>query len=155
MNLLTAARQLAWTQHPAIWLCESCAILWLVIRAVRSRWARAGVMLVLFGLLLNGLVTAANAGTMPVVGMPSTVRPASPMWQAATSTTRLPFLADQARLALFSVGDLMMLLGATLIIAVCLRRATKVRRPTDSRMTNREGIIPQANDFGNTLARQP
>ena len=123
VNLLSAAHQLAWAQYPAIWLCEACAILWLVIRAVRSGWVRAGVLLVLCGLMLNGLVTAANAGTMPVVGMPSTVHPVSPMWRAATSKTRLPYLADQARLGLFSIGDLMMLFGGGLIIATCLHRA--------------------------------
>jgi hypothetical protein len=123
MNLLSAAHQLAWTQHPTIWLCESCAILWLVVRAVRSPWVRAGVLLVLSGLMLNGVVTAANAGMMPVVGMPSTLHPASSMWRAATSKTQLPFLADQARLGLFSVGDLMMLLGGVLIVAICVHRA--------------------------------
>jgi len=123
MNLLSAVHQLAWTQHPTIWLCESCAILWLAVRAVRSPWFRAGVLLVLCGLMLNGVVTASNAGTMPVVGMPSTLHPASPMWQAATSKTRLPYLADQARLGLFSAGDLMMLFGGILIVAICLHRA--------------------------------
>jgi hypothetical protein len=80
----------------------------------------------LCGLMLNAIVTEANAGTMPVVGMPSTLRPASPMWRAATSHTRLPFLADQARLGLFSVGDLLMLFGGILIVAICLRRALKM-----------------------------
>ena len=126
VNLLSAAHQLAWTQYPAIWLCESCAILWLVIRVVRSAWVRAGVLLVLCGLMLNGLVTAANAGTMPVVGMPSTMHPLSTMWRAATSKTRLPYLADQARLGLFSIGDLVMLFGGSLIIAICLHRAVKM-----------------------------
>jgi Family of unknown function (DUF5317) len=126
VNLLSAAHQLAWTQHPAIWLCESCAILWLVIRAVRSGWVRAGVLLMLCGLMLNGLVTAANAGTMPVVGMPSTVYPLSPMWQASTSKTRFPYLADQARLGMFSIGDLVMLFGGSLILATCLHRAVKM-----------------------------
>ena len=126
MNLLSAAHQLAWTQYPAIWLCESCAILWLVIRSVQSGWVRAGVLLVLLGLALNALVTAANAGTMPVVGMPATVHPVSPMWRAATSKTRLPYLADQARLGMFSVGDLVMLFGGGLIIAICLGRAVEI-----------------------------
>jgi hypothetical protein len=127
VHLLSAAHQLAWTQHPAIWLCESCAILWLMLRAVRSPWVRAGVLLVLCGLMLNGMVTAANAGTMPVVGMPSTLHPVSPMWRAATSKTRLPFLADQARLGLFSVGDLVMLFGGILIVAICLHRTLKMQ----------------------------
>ena len=106
---------------------ESCAILWLVLRAVRSPWVRAGVLLVLCGLMLNGVVTAANGGTMPVVGIPSTFHPVSSMWKAATSSTRLPFLADQARLGLFSVGDLVMLFGGLLIVVViCLHQTLKV-----------------------------
>jgi hypothetical protein len=125
VNLLLAVHQLAWT-HPAIWLCESCAILWLVVRVVRSPWVRAGVLLMLCGLSLNALVTEANAGTMPVVGMPSTLHPASPMWRAATSKTRLLLLADQARLGLFSVGDFVLMFGGILIIAVCLHRTLKM-----------------------------
>lgn len=122
MNILSAAHQLAWTQHPAAWLCESCAILWLVLRAIRSRWARAGTIFMVAGLLLNAIVTDANAGIMPVVGMPSGLRPASSMWEAAKPTTRLPFLADQASLGLFSVGDLMLLFGGIVIVGACLRR---------------------------------
>jgi hypothetical protein len=122
MNLLLAAHQLAWMQHPVIWLCESYAILWLVVRMVRSPWVRAGVLLMFCGLTLNALVTDANAGTMPVVGMPSQLHPASPMWRAATPKTRLLLLADQARLGLFSVGDLVLMLGGILIVSVCLHR---------------------------------
>jgi Family of unknown function (DUF5317) len=125
VNLLSQVHQLAWTQHPGIWLCESCAILWLVIRGVRSRWERAGVLLMLCGLLLNGLVMTANAGAMPVVGMPSTLHPLSPMWRPATAETRLPYLADQTRLGLFSIGDLVMLIGGSLIVTICLNRAVK------------------------------
>ncbi|MEP6643533.1 MAG: DUF5317 family protein [Acidobacteriaceae bacterium] len=126
MNFLSAAHELAWAQHPAIWLCESCAILWLVIRILRSPWVRAGVLLMLFGLLLNALVTDANAGAMPVVSMPATLRPLSAMWQPATPNTRLPLLADQARLGLFSVGDLLLLAGGMLVVATRLRRSYKV-----------------------------
>ena len=122
MNLLAALHHLAWTQHPTIWLCESCAILWLVVRVVRSPWVRVGVLLMLFGLMLNAVVTDANAGAMPVVGMPSKLHPANPMWQVATPNTRLPFLADQAKLGLFSIGDLMVLPGGVLIVAMCLHR---------------------------------
>ena len=123
MNLLSAAHHLAWAQHPTIWLCESCAILWLVVRAVRSSWVRIGVLFMLAGLTLNALVTDANAGVMPVVGMPPTLHPVSPMWHAATSKTQLVFLADQAQLGLFSIGDLVMIFGGILIVAICLRRA--------------------------------
>jgi hypothetical protein len=81
VHLVTAIHRLTWMEHPAIWLCESCAILWLVLRAVRSPLVRTGVLLMLCGLGMNALVTDTNAGSMPVIGMPSTVRPASPMWQ--------------------------------------------------------------------------
>ena len=123
MYFLSAAHQLAWMEHPAIWLCESCAILWLVLRVVQSSLVRTGVLLMLFGLGMNALVTEANAGSMPVVGMPSTVRPLSPMWHGATLDTRLPLLADQARLGLFSIGDVALLCGGILILVICLRRA--------------------------------
>jgi hypothetical protein len=129
VNLLSAAHQLAWTQHPTIWLCESCAILWLVVRVVRSPWARAGVLIMLCGLMLNALVTEANAGTMPVVGLRSALDPVSPMWRAATCHTRLPFLADQARLGLFSVGDLGLILGGIpIIVTICIQRARSYGR---------------------------
>jgi hypothetical protein len=127
VHFVTMAHQLAWMQHPAIWLCESCAILWLVLRVVRSPLVRTGVLLMLCGLGMNALVTDTNAGSMPVVGMPSTVRPASPMWQGATFQTRMPLLADQARLGLFSIGDIVLLGGGSLIVTICLRRTHEHR----------------------------
>ena len=128
MHFVTMAHQLAWMEHPAIWLCASCAILWLVLRVVRSPLVRAGVLLMLCGLGMNALVTDTNAGSMPVVGMPSTVVPASPMWQSATFQTRMPLLADQARLGLFSIGDIALLGGGILIVAICLRRTLERTR---------------------------
>jgi hypothetical protein len=82
----------------------------------------------LCGLGMNALVTDTNAGAMPVVGMPSTVRPASPMWESATFQTRMPLLADQARLGLFSIGDIVLLGGGILIVAICLRRTRERTR---------------------------
>jgi len=79
----------------------------------------------LCGLMLNALVTQANAGAMPVVGMPPSFHPASSMWRAASSTTRLTFLADQAQLGLFSVGDIALLFGAILVVTICLQRTKK------------------------------
>jgi hypothetical protein len=136
VRFVIMARQLAWMEHPAIWLCESCAILWLVLRVVRSPLVRTGVLLMLCGLGMNALVTDSNAGSMPVVGMPSTVRPASPMWQRATFQTRMPLLADQAQLGLFSIGDIALLGGGILIVTICLRRTherarQEVRKNTD------------------------
>jgi hypothetical protein len=130
------AHQLAWMEHPAIWLCESCAILWLVLRVVRSPLVRTGVLLMLCGLGMNALVTDTNAGSMPVVGMPATVRPASPMWQGATFQTRMPLLADQARLGLFSIGDIALLGGGILIVTICLRRSLERARQEVRKKTN-------------------
>ena len=127
LHFVTVAHQLAWMEHPAIWLCESCAILWLVLRVVRSPLVRTGVLLMLCGLGMNALVTDTNAGSMPVVGMPPSVRPASPMWQGATLQTRLPLLADQARLGLFSIGDIALLFGGILIVVICLRQMLERR----------------------------
>jgi hypothetical protein len=125
VHFVTMAHRLAWMEHPVIWLCVSCAILWLVLRVVRSPLVRTGVLLMLCGLGMNALVTDTNAGSMPVIGMPSTVRPASPMWQGATFQTRMPLLADQARLGMFSIGDIALLGGGILIVAICLQRTTK------------------------------
>src|SRR6202011_1242214 len=142
MHFVTMAHQLAWMEHPAIWLCASCAILWLVLRVVGSPLVRTGVLLMLCGLGMNALVTDTNAGSMPVVGMPSTVRPASPMWQGATLQTRLPLLADQARLGLFSIGDIALLFGGILIVAICLRRTLERARRTCRRLMTRHNHPP-------------
>ena len=136
MHFVTMAHQLAWMEHPAIWLCESCAILWLVLRVVRSPLVRTGVLLMLCGLGMNALVTDTNARSMPVVGMPSTVRPASPMWQGATSQTRMSLLADQARLGLFSIGDIAMLSGGILIVTICMRQTLERARQEVGKKTD-------------------
>jgi hypothetical protein len=130
VHFVITAHQLAWMEHPAIWLCESCAILWLVLRVVRSPLVRTGVLLMLCGLGMNALVTDTNAGSMPVIGMPHTVHPASPMWHGATLQTRLPLLSDQAWLGLFSIGDIALLVGGILIVAICLQRTLERRDRT-------------------------
>jgi hypothetical protein len=55
------------------------------------------------------------------------MRPVSPMWQGATLDTRLPLLADQARLGRFSIGDIALLCRGILIVVICLRRALEGR----------------------------
>ena len=141
MHFVTMAHQLAWMDHPVIWLCASCGILWLVLRVVRSPLVRTGVLLMLCGLGMNALVTDTNAGSMPVVGMPSTVVPASPMWQSATFQTRMPILADQARLGMFSIGDIALLGGGILIVAICLRRTRERTRQEVRRQTDYSGPV--------------
>jgi hypothetical protein len=39
----------------------------------------------------------------------------------------VPFLADQARLGLFSIGDLVLMFGGILIVAVCLHRTLQMK----------------------------
>jgi len=76
----------------------------------------------LCGLMLNTLVIELNAGQMPVVGMPRTFHPMNSTWHAATSNTRLLFLADQAWLGMFSVGDIALICGGILVLTVWVRR---------------------------------
>jgi hypothetical protein len=66
-----------------MWLRVSCAILWLVLRAVRSLWFGTGVLPMLCGLGMNALVMDTNAGSMPVIG-----RPSSRILRARHSTVR-------------------------------------------------------------------
>lgn len=80
----------------------------------------------LCGLILNTLVVEMNAGQMPVVGMPRTFQPMNSTWQAATSKTHLPFLADQAWLGMFSVGDITLICGGILVLAICMRRILRM-----------------------------
>ena len=93
----------------------------------------------LCGLGMNALVTDSNAGSMPVIGMPPSVRPASPMWQGATLRTQLPLLADQAGLGLFSIGDIALLLGGILTVAICLRRTLERRAGNDALTEKTDG----------------
>ena len=112
------------------------------LRAVRSPLVRTGVLLMLCGLGMNALVTDTNAGSMPVIGMPPTLRPASPMWQGATLQTRLPLLADQARLGMFSIGDIVLLFGGMLIVAICVRRTLARRRSSSPQLTTHPNLPP-------------
>ena len=130
MQILAAAHHLAWAQYPALWICESCAILWLVPRFLRSRMVQGGVLLMLCGLTLNTLVMGMNGGHMPVVGMAPTLHPINSTWQAATSNTHWLFLADQAWLGMFSVGDIVLIGGGTLVLAICTRQIVLSRKPS-------------------------
>src|SRR5437016_13987971 len=98
MHFLSAAHQLAWSQYPLVWLCECCAILWLVVRSIRSPWARAGVVMMICGLAMNALVGDVNPGTVRVVGAPASVRAVSPAGHAATEHTRSCLRPALARL---------------------------------------------------------
>jgi hypothetical protein len=94
----------------------------------------------LCGLGMNALVTDSNAGSMPVIGMPPTVRPAIPMWQDATLQTQLPLLAaKQARP--FSMATSLALRGI-LIVSICLRRTLERHGTTCRRLMTHHNHPP-------------
>jgi hypothetical protein len=49
------------------------------------------------------------------------------MWPGCDIENAAPFLADQARLGLFSIGDLVLIFGGILVVAVCLHRTLKMK----------------------------
>jgi len=76
--------------------------------------------------MLNALVTDANAGATPVVGIAPHSASSEPRVAGRDAqNARLAFPADQAQLGLFSVGDLVTLFGGILIVAICLGRILK------------------------------
>lgn len=75
----------------------------------------AALAVVVLGSLSNAVVTIANAGHMPVVGMQPTFVPASHLWEAASDHSRLVFLADSSSMGDRSIGDFLLLAGATLL----------------------------------------
>jgi len=107
VNLLSAVHQLAWTQHPTIWLCESCAI-----------WAGGSGSSIALG---SGRRSAKLCGLMlkpgdrcecwsdAVVGIPHSAS-SEPDVASRDAETRLAFLADKCSWTV-SVGDLVMLSG--------------------------------------------
>lgn len=62
---------------------------------------------------------------MPVVGMPNQFRAAAPVWQSAHTNNHVLFLADHASLHFFSIGDLVLLGGASLLLVANLHQNLK------------------------------
>jgi hypothetical protein len=118
---------LVWKAHPAV---ITCVAFWLsVIWIIHSKnlFRHVAGMAVLLGVALNATVTELNGGVMPVVGMPMHFQPASPVWQAAHTSNHLLFLADNASLHFFSIGDLALIGGtAMFLLAKCSRKWAKL-----------------------------
>jgi hypothetical protein len=113
---------LLWKAHPGVAICSS---FWLsVIWMIRSKnlTDHPSGLVVLLGVLLNAVVTGLNDGVMPVVGMAIHVRPASPIWQPAQASNHLLFLADLAALHFFSIGDLTLIGGTSMLLFAKSRR---------------------------------
>jgi len=113
---------LLWKAHPGVAICSAfwLSVIW-VIRSKNLTDHPSGLV-VLLGVLLNAIVTGLNDGVMPVVGMALHVRPASPIWQPAQASNHLLFLADLASLHFFSIGDLTLIGGTSMLLFAKSRR---------------------------------
>ncbi len=109
-----AVKHFAVIEHPLLWFAAVMAVLCAVVRKFDTRHARIGVVFILLGVVLNLAVIRAN-GAMPVMGMGS-IQPINSTWQAGGPDTKFPFLADQAGLSFFSIGDIVLLVGGLLFL---------------------------------------
>jgi len=109
-----------WRINPLTWIAEVVLLAYL-FRVIASKHSifRTGYVMVILGLVMNAWVTTLNAVTMPVMGMPSTFRPAGPIWTAVASDSRLLFLADNVALNYYSLGDVVMRCGLV-VLTVCM-----------------------------------
>jgi hypothetical protein len=117
---ITLILWLLWKAHPSVAIC---AAFWLsVIWMIRSKnlIRHSAGLIVLLGVVLNATVTELNGGVMPVVGMPTHFQAASPIWQGAGTSNHWLFLADHASLHFFSIGDFMLIGGASMFLLMKL-----------------------------------
>ena len=113
---ITLTLWLLWKAYPSVAIC---AAFWLsVIWMIRSKnlIRHSTGLVVLLGVVLNATVTELNGGVMPVVGMPMHFRVASPIWQEAGTSHHLLVLADHASLHFFSIGDFILMIGASMFL---------------------------------------
>jgi hypothetical protein len=121
--IVTLTLWLVWKAHPGLGICAAfwLSVIWIIHSKSLTRHS-AGLV-VLFGVVLNAVVTELNDGVMPVVGMPKHFHAASPIWQTAQTSSYLLVLADKASLHFFSIGDLMLIAGASmLLLGTCVRQ---------------------------------
>jgi hypothetical protein len=109
------------TASPAVCMTFWITVLLWMVRRLIGRRPNLVFALVLMGVLSNAVVTVANSGVMPA-NYPSSIVPASPIWQQTAEQHRLRYLSDQRRLDYFSVGDLCLLIGCGLCLILRLRR---------------------------------
>jgi hypothetical protein len=110
-----------WKAHPDIAIC---ALFWLSIVWMTHSMklvSRPAGFLILLGAVSNAVVTVFNGGVMPVVGMPRSFSPLFPVWQRAHASHGLLLLADHASLHYFSMGDLFLIAGGSMLLIAKLR----------------------------------
>jgi hypothetical protein len=107
---------LVWRAYPGVVTCEAfwLSLVWFIRSKGLIRYS--GGRIVLLGVVANALVTELNGGVMPVVGLPVYFRAVSPIWQPAQTSNHWLWLADQASLHFFSIGDLALIGGGSMFI---------------------------------------
>jgi hypothetical protein len=109
-----------------------CYLFWITTLAWGVRYIvhskAVGGLFILLGITSNALVTLLNKGVMPSVGIPSTFKPASPIWNVSGKGQWLA-LGDQGALYGFSVGDICLLVGFLLFVFGQLRYS-RIAPPT-------------------------
>jgi hypothetical protein len=134
-SLLLIALVLLWrTQGGLLFACAMWVLAFVYMRRLPQRLKGLPVawFTVLLGMLCNAIVTVANDGFMPVTGLPSGFKPLFPSWIPARSASHLVALADQHSLFYFSIGDVLIISGASLwcLGPWLLRSFPQVRTPT-------------------------
>jgi hypothetical protein len=86
---------------------------WTLCVAIEGAWP--GAALILLGTLCNSVVLCANGGYMPVESLDAAEEHGC--WRALTERTRLRWLCDRRRLLNYSLGDLIIFLGAIILVA--------------------------------------
>lgn len=114
--IVTLILWLIWKAHPDVVVCAAfwLSVVW-ILHSKKVTSYPAGII-VLLGVVLNAMVTELNGGVMPVVGMPMYFRTASPIWQAAQTSSHLLMLADNSSLDFFSSGDLALIIGISMFV---------------------------------------
>jgi hypothetical protein len=114
--LLALLLSVLWKVHPDV---ELCALFWLStvwMTYSMKLVSRPAGLLILLGAVSNAVVTVLNGGVMPVVGMPHSLSPLFPVWQRAHASNGLLLLADNAALHYFSMGDLFLIAGTSMLM---------------------------------------
>jgi hypothetical protein len=105
---------LLWRLHGGLTLaCLMWVLLFRYLRNLPPRLKDLPVpwFSVLIGMFCNAMVTIANGGFMPVVGLRQGFRPLLRTWVSQVPGHHLTILADQASLNYCSIGDVLVISG--------------------------------------------